>query len=207
MFDILRNKPDLQELVKKIVDPAKGGVSVRLLGDIMDQVQARGRGGAERILGYIDKLTTKKPTGYERVLADLGKGYNFFTGAEWVLRFITEKGLWEKVKAFEIEEIDPDGTRRWDAKIGQSMFQFKSWFKFWANTFIKQIHQDFLKSGGFAKFLVQWVFDAKIGDLKSVKTEMINALDAELKKPTPRITQAEVDAIKARIDDILVVGL
>jgi len=206
MFERLRNDPDLQKLVKKIVDPAQGDVSVRLLGDIMDQVKTL-RVGAERLLGYIDKLTTKKPSGYERVLADLGKGYNFFTGAEWVLRFITEKGLWEKVKAFEIEETDPDGTRRWDAKIGQSLFQFKSWLKFYANTFIKQIHQDFLKSGGLAKFLVQWVFDAKIGDLKSVKAEMINALDAEMKKPTPRITQAEADAIKARIDDILVVGL
>ena len=206
MFERLRNNPDLQKLVEKIVDPKRGGVSVRLLGDIMDQVQSR-RGGAARILEYIDKLTTGKAPGYERVLADLGKGYNFFTGAEWVLRFLTEKGLWDKVKAFEIEETDPDGTRRWDAKIGQSMFQFKSWSKFWANTFIKQIHQDFLKSGGFAKFLVQWVFDAKIGDVNSVKTEMFNALDAEMNKPSPRITQAEADAIKARIGDILVVGL
>lgn len=205
LFEKLRNDPDLQKLVNKIVDPKQGGVSIRTLGDIMDQVKAR-RGGAARILDYIDKLTTRKPTNYERVLADLAKGYNFFTGAEWVLRFITENKLWEKVKAFEIEETDPDGTRRWDAKIGQTLFQFKSWIKFWASTFIKQVHQDFLKSGGFGKFLVQWVFDAKIGDYQSVKTAMIAALDAELARPEPRISKLEVDAIKARINDILVVG-
>jgi len=206
LFEKLRNDPDLQKLVNKIVDPKQGGVSVRLLGDIMDEVKAR-RGGAARILDYIDRLTTKKPTGYERVLADLAKGYNFFTGAEWVLRFITERKLWDKVKAFEIEETDPDGTRRWDARIGQTMFQFKSWIKFWASTFIKQIHQDFLKSGSFGKFLVQWVFDPKIGDAEFVRKAMIAALDDELAKPEPRISKLEADAIKARLNDILVVGV
>jgi hypothetical protein len=206
LFENLRNDPDLQKLVNRIVDPKQGGVSVRLLGDIMDQVKTR-RGGAARLLGYIDNLTTRKPPGYERVLADLAKGYNFFTGAEWVLRYITERGLWDKVKAFEIEETDPDGTRRWDAKIGQTLFQFKSWSKFWARTFIKQIHQDFLKSGSFGKFLVQWIFDSKIGDEDLVRREMITALDQELARPDPRISKLEADAIKARLDDILVVGI
>ena len=106
--------------------------------------------------------------------------------------------------SFDISAVDPVNGRYYFTDRNNKSVDV---FDIKTNTFIKQIHQDFLKSGGFAKFLVQWIFDAKIGDFETVKTEMINALHDEMQKPAPRITQAEADAIERRLNWIIRVGL
>jgi len=210
LFPRLRERPDLQKLAEKLVDPKRGGISVRLLGDILDQAKARG--GAERLLGYLDKLTSKppgqRPVNYEAVLADLTKGYNFYTGAEWVLRWIDLTDSWNRVREFEVLEIDESGTRRWDANIGGALFQFKSWSDFWKNTFLKQISQDYEKTGGFADRKVRWVFDLKgnIEDLQEVKDAMIDALTAARDAGDPRFPARKVARIIASLDNIVTVG-
>jgi hypothetical protein len=201
-FKKLRTDKALRTLAESIVQ--KGVFSVRELGDVMDQAQKTGT-KASRILGYLDMLSDSKAVGKERVVADLAKGHNFFTGAEWVLRWIDESGMWSEVKRFEVEsEI---AGRRWDAQIGENLYQFKSWSKFWESTFLKQVLQDYKKSGNFKTFEVRWVFESRIGDVEAVKTMMRDALDNALSNGKEGFTSQNVKDIKAALDNIVLVGI
>ena len=201
-FKKLRNDKALRALAESIVQ--KGVFSVRELGDVMDQAQKSGT-KASRILGYLDMLSDSKAVGKERVVADLAKGHNFFTGAEWVLRWIDESGMWSEVKRFEVEsEI---AGRRWDAQIGENLYQFKSWSKFWESTFLKQVLQDYKKGGNFKTFEVRWVFESRIGDVEAVKTMMRDALDKALSNGKDGFTSQNVKDIKAALDNIVLVGI
>jgi hypothetical protein len=195
----LRLDPDIRAMAEKVVK--KGAFTVRELGDVMDQAQRAGT-KAMRMLEYLDKLSDSKAVGKEKVVADLAKGHNFYTGAEWVLRWITENGMWDAVKRFEVEsEI---GGRRWDAQIGGNLYQFKAWSKFWDRSFLKQMLQDYKQSGGFKKFLVKWVMEGKLGDVEAVKTMMREALDDALDKGKEGWDAKTVKAVKAALDDIVI---
>jgi hypothetical protein len=200
-FTNLRKDPALRALAESVAK--KGAFSIRELGDVMDQAQKAGS-KASRILGYLDMLSDSKAVGKERVVADLAKGHNFFTGAEWVLRWIDESGMWSEVKRFEVES--ETAGRRWDAQIGENLYQFKNWSKFWESSFLKQILQDFQKSNNLKTFEVRWVFDPRIGDVEAVKTMMRTALDKALSDGKEGFTSARVRAIKAALDGVVLVG-
>jgi hypothetical protein len=186
----------------------KGTLPVEQIGGILDKVRRQRGGNPERMLRYLDKIGDHKPTGYEAVLRDLEIGGSLHKGAEWVLRFLCDSAgdLIAKVSKFE-EEAEPGG-RRWDFVIDGQRFQLKSWSRFYEDTFLRQMLEDYRQTGEFQTGVVKWVFDDTTG--LGGKSDIIGIMGESLDRAAGTVdgySRTRVERIIRRLPEIVSVGL
>jgi hypothetical protein len=177
-FPNLTIKPNIRKRVERILKTSN--INKNLLQGIMEATKANNEGAA-RILRYIERLSKNPIPNMEIVLKDLALGGNKFKGAEWVLRYIDRKRLWSKIDKFEKTfKVGKKGKRVYDVIIEGKRYEFKSWWKFKPDTFIKQITKDIRKGTHLETIKkLKWIFE-KRGFLKKRKEiiqHMIDALD------------------------------
>jgi hypothetical protein len=198
-----RESAELRAAAQRLLD---GGMPVEKLAAIMRSAERATEGG-RRMLHYAEQLRILERKGIQGAgdaLNQLATGHGIFTGEEWVLRFIDRRNLWKKVEQLE-QWADLTQSRRWDARIAGVVYQFKSWNQFYDRTFVKQIVEDFNKTNGLKKPLL-WVFDphTSIGSVDDIIAQATQALEDGLRKSRSGLTRPMVDAIKARLPDIIV---
>jgi hypothetical protein len=186
----------------------KGTLPVERIGAVLDKVRRQHAGNPERMLRYLDKLGDTKPTGYEKVLRDLEIGGSLHKGAEWVLRYLCDSAgdLIAKVSKFE-EEAEPGG-RRWDFVIDGQRYQLKSWSRFYEDTFLRQMLEDYRQTGEFQSGIVKWVFDDTTGF--GGKSDIIGWMGESLDRAVGTVdgySRTRVERIIRRLPEIVSVGL
>lgn len=179
-----------------------GHIDVSTLSSIMDQAYAKGMRGQAvvRLLNNLEMLTYTHRPGFEAVLADLARGYHFFTGAEFVLRYISDNSLWGVVTRFEIESAP--GGRRWDAEINGTLIQFKRWSVFWSSSFLRQFANDFQLTGGFQQRALRWIFDSRLGSRVDIENMAILAIQDAASRTTPLQGYTNPQTVQAMIQAI-----
>lgn len=195
--------PRAQGSVVKVTRILQSGhVDVATLSRIMDNAHARGLRGraAVRILEHVEMLVTTRRPGYRDVLADLVRGYNFFTGAEFVLRYLDDNNLWGNVTRFEIASTR--GGRRWDAEITGTLIQFKSWSVFLSDSFLRQFAQDYQLTGGSPQRALRWIFDRRLGTQSEIEAMAVDAIRAASERSPPREGYGDPDVVQGMIDAI-----
>jgi hypothetical protein len=192
--------PELRARVESVVKAGK--IPMERIARVLDNVRKQLGGDPMAMLGYLEELGNRKIPGWEKVLADLETGGNMHKGARWVLEFVTRSKLWDVVKAFEVE-AEPGG-RRWDFQTADgTLYQVKSWSRFWEATFLRQIRQDFLKGAG----KVRWAFEATgLGTPAEITKMMREALDRAAKAQPDVFTPDVVSGIKGLLPNLVVVG-
>jgi len=199
-----RESSELRATVQRLLDR---GMPADQLAAIMRSAERAGEGG-RRVLHYVDQLHILQQRGIrgaDDALSQLALGRGFFTGEEWVLRYIDRRNLWKKVEQFE-QWAEVTGSRRWDARIAGVRYQFKSWNQFYDPTFVKQIIEDYKNTDGLRKPL-RWVFDphTAIGSTDEVLAAATQALEDALRKGGKELTRAMVNDIIDRLPRIIVV--
>jgi hypothetical protein len=148
----------LRNRIKRIL--RTNNVNPDILREIISKIHTN-RAGVRRISIYIEEMATRNIEGMGRVLADMAVGGNKLIGAEWVLRYINSRKLWDSVVRFEaLEETIGLGRRCYDAIIGGVRVQFKSWGRFIPDTFLEQIRKDYHNLRGNLSAL-KWVFEER----------------------------------------------
>jgi hypothetical protein len=203
--DSSKNTPEQQTLrdqATRVVNAGK--IPIESIGKILDNVRVTSGGDPLKMLQYLEELGNHQVPGWDKVVQDLGGYRNFHKGATWVLRYITESRLWEKLQAFEVE-AEPGG-RRWDCRIGGQRYQFKSWSRFYEATFRQQILQDYRWSNGFRDFIVKWVFEQGLGSAEEIRAMMNKTIDEAVTAGDARFTPEIVTNIKATLPTMVEVG-
>lgn len=192
--------PEAQATINRIL--ATGHTRVAELGQIVDHHHSRGRTGQPTVnlLHNIEMLVTTARPGYDHVMADLARGYGFHTGAEFVIRYISENSLWGSVSRFEI--TNHLGTRRWDAMIAGTLIQFKSWSVFYVDTFLRQFARDFTETSGNLTGNLRWVFENRIGTRQQVEAAAIQAIRDAHGLTTPRPPYDDPLVVQSMIAEI-----
>lgn len=189
-----------RQLVAEILNANK--IRPDLLEAIMLRFRAEPGGNLAVQLAQLKNVIDSNVPGVDSLLAQLGHPhFNIYKGARWVVRYLSETGLWSKVE--KLEESAEAGGRRWDARIGRTLFQFKSW-ESWDGrneaTFLRQIEQDY----GFTEQLrrpLRWVFEGgKLGSAAKIIELMRVAL---ARSDLPVRTK---EAISAALPSIVSVG-
>jgi hypothetical protein len=202
-FKKLRLDPALRAKAEALVD--RKIIPAEQVGQIMDQTQAAGI-KAERMLGYLEQvseLAARGVPGTKQVLGDLAKGSGWFHGAEWVLRYLENQGLWGQVQ--KLEALSEAGGRRWDADIGGGLYQFKNWGAFLDATFLKQILEDFAQTGGFRRRTVRWVFEPRLGPKEAVVKRARQSINDAFANNRTGFSPEVVKVLLDNLDAIIVV--
>jgi hypothetical protein len=199
----VRGNPHVRARVQDLIN---FGVPMHQLAAIMDHTRARGTGG-QNMIRYLENMVLRPGgavPGYQGVLADLAQGYNFFTGAEWVLRYIDGRpNGWSTLQALEV--TGQGGSRRWDARMFGQLLEFKSWSAFRDADFVRQIIEDYNQTAGFTSQYVYWVFETRIGTATQVRQWAHAALDAALQRGHPGLTQTMVTNIQRILNQFIIV--
>ncbi len=173
----------LREQMASILKEGNGVVRAVQLGKIIEN-----SGSVKRVMDYISKA--KGIPGWEKVVQDLALGGNKYTGAEWVLRYIDNHGLWKGVEKFEIPVAG--GERIIDALIDDVHYEFKSWYNFNKQTFIHQIKKDV---SSIANGKMKWVFDSK-ANFAGSKEELVQYLKKVIEEA---VKEKKIDIRTAQI--------
>lgn len=193
----LKKDQEVIDQVRRILNT--GNVPKAQFAEIMTKAKVNGAAG-RRFLGKMEQLAVRHISGTTVVLSDLAIGGNKFTGADFMLNYIENEGLWGSVKKFEVAMED----RRIDAVINKTQYEFKSWTDFRVATFMEQIGKDYERnelSG------VRWVFQRRLagGDKAAIIKLMEDALnDKELTRKY-NIKRINVPDIIAALDRVVIV--
>lgn len=194
----------------------ESGTDVVKLRKIVDNHPPSAQDRLEDLLEQIETMLVTGATGAQSVIADLAIGGNKMKGAAFVLRYIHDYPPgWGDV-AFEAKDEDagqPD-SRRWDAWIAGTLYEFKAWYS-WkpvaSYTFLKQILQDYEKTRIGQTIGLRWVFADSPMTLDHIVENMQAALDgvrADLVAgKTPKVAGYSVntcDFTKSRLRTVVV---
>jgi Domain of unknown function (DUF4157) len=197
----------LRALVESVMKDIGGKIGVDRVGAVLDNVRRTKGGKPDVMLEYLRQLGTRAPKGWEKVLADLEGNFNMHKGAKWVLSFVTESGLWDKVQEFEIPAQDEwPVSRRWDVRIAGQLYQLKSWQAFYETKFLGQILEDYLASDRFTAGSVKWVFEPGLGTPSQIVKMMRDALKNAYESKRPGFDASTVDGIRDMLPKIVEVG-
>jgi hypothetical protein len=198
-----------------------GKIPMEILRRVLDNVRAIPGANPEEVLQFLKRVGDLygKVPGTEKLLGSRGLagGYRDFEGARWTFQFLEDNRLWNDVKAFE-DPVPGTIDRVVDIRLSDgTRIELKSWERWhhWANvSFAQQIMGDYFGTGGFTGDPVKWVFEP--GGKGGVQSEaalikrMNAALDQALAEKWDHYNdagaRARVDAIKAKLRDIVRVG-
>jgi len=92
--------------------------------------------------------------------------------------------------------------------IDGQRFQLKSWSRFYEDTFLRQMLQDYLQTGEFQSGVVKWVFDntTGLGGVKDIIGWMGDSLD-HAAGTVDGYSRRRVERIIKRLPEIVSVGL
>ena len=180
--------PATRAAIDRII--GNGHLGVGRLGKLLDVMAARRMYGqqVQRVLGYVETLVTNQPPGFNHVLRDLEAGYHKFTGAEFVLRYISDNNLWSNIARFETSA--GGGVRFWDATMLGINFEFKNWGAFTPHlerSMLEQLIKDYTHAGTPMSDNMRWVFSQRIGLTSTqIEAHMVSLINAEAASANPR---------------------
>lgn len=198
--------------VARIIESGTDAVKLR---KIVDNHRPSAEDSLVELLEQVETMLVTGATGAQSVIADLAIGGNKMKGAAFVLRYVhTYPPGWGDV-AFEAKDEDagqPD-SRRWDAWIAGSLYEFKSWYS-WkpvaSYTFLKQMLQDYEKTRVGQSIGLRWVFADSPMSRDHILEQMTAALDGVkadlLAGKAPKVggyTVSICDFIKSRIGSVV----
>lgn len=173
----------------------RAGVAATDLRKIVENVRPIKEEGVRKLLNVLERMIKSGAANWDKVITDLRIGGNKFKGARFVLRYIDEFLGWDDV-SFEVTGSDPVDIsgRRWDARVNNQLYQFKSWYT-WPNiasrTFLRQILEDYNKTAVGGRLGVMWVFETSLTKEQIVE-KMKEAL-AEVRADLKAGRQPKVD--------------
>ena len=192
----LQKDQEVIDQVRRILNT--GNLAKTQFAEIMNK--AKGKTAGRRFLSKLEQLAVRNVSGTKVVLADLEIGGNKFYGADFMLSYIEDNGLWGSVTQFEATMDD----RRIDAVIVKTQYEFKSWTDFYVPTFLEQIGKDYARNELRG---VRWVFQRRLakGDRDAIIKLMEDALnDKELTRKY-NIKRLDVPNIIAALDRVVIV--
>jgi hypothetical protein len=199
-------------VVAQVAFLIKAGISAPDLRVVVEKVSPKTEAEVRKLIDVLERMITNGAANWDKIITDLKIGGNKYKGARFVLRYIDTKLGWNNV-AFEVtnDPVDASG-RRWDARVGGQLYQFKSWYT-WpdiaSRTFLRQILEDYRLTRSGQRIGVSWVFETSltkdqiVQKMKDALAGVIADLKAGKQPKVPGYNQRIAQFISNRVESIV----